>query len=37
MAPNEALLPSAWAGVAAGSLRSRAAISMERRSRVPRR
>ena len=35
--PNEALLPSAWAWEAADSLRSLAAITMERRSRAPRR
>ena len=35
--PNEALLPSAWALEAAGSLRSPAAIMIERRSRAPRR
>ena len=34
---NEALLPSAWAKEAAGSLRSRAAIMIGRRSRAPRR
>ena len=34
---NEALLPAAWAGEAAGSLRSLAAIMIERRSRTPRR
>ena len=34
---NEALLLSAWALEAAGSLRSRAAIMIERRSRAPRR
>jgi hypothetical protein len=35
--PNEALLPAAGAKEAAGSLRSRAAIMIERRSRAPRR
>ena len=35
--PNEALLPPAWALEAAGSLRSRAAVMIERRSRAPRR
>jgi len=35
--PNEALLPSAWALEAAGSLRSPAAIIVKRRSRAPRR
>ena len=35
--PNEALLPAAWALEAAGSLRSLAAIMIERRSRAPRR
>jgi len=35
--PNEALLPSAWALEAADSLRSLAAIMIERRSRAPRR
>ena len=34
---NEALLLAAWAKEAAGSLRSRAAIMIERRSRAPRR
>ena len=34
---NEALLPSAWAMEAAGSLRSRAATIMDRRGRAPRR
>ena len=34
---NEALLPSAWAREAAGSLRSLAATIMDRRSRSPRR
>ena len=37
MRPNEAPLPTAWALEAAGSLRSLAAIIMERRSRAPRR
>ena len=35
--PNEALLPTALATEAAGSLRSRAAIMIGRRSRAPRR
>ena len=35
--PNEALLPTALAREAAGSLRSRAAIMIGRRSRAPRR
>ena len=36
-APNEALLLAAWGREAAGSLRSRAAIMIGRRSRAPRR
>ena len=35
--PNKALLPAAWAMEAADSLRSRAAIMIDRRSRAPRR
>jgi len=35
--PNEALLPPAWAMVAAGALRAPAAIITKRRSRAPRR
>ena len=35
--PNEALLLAAWGREAAGSLRSQAAIMIERRSRAPRR
>ncbi len=35
--PNEALLLAAWGTEAAGSLSSRAAIMIERRSRAPRR